>query len=121
MKSITPTHPVTSSDMKGNEVSSPSTRRNDSPITHTNDTHSHSRGNGRNDPTLGENIHFKQHTQLDPLQSIGGPMTRSRTKKMQASLATLIEETRTKEEMKIKDFDSYFVNFLSVIIYGPHV
>ena len=121
IESTTPTHPVTSSEMKGNEVSSPSTRRNDSLITHTSDTHSHSSGNDGNDPTLGGNVHFRQRTQLDPLQGMGGPMTRSRTKKMQESLATLIKETQTKEEMRINDFDSYFVNFLSIIVNGSHV
>ena len=60
---------------------SPSIRRNRDFITDTSDTHSHSSENGRNDSTLGENAHFNTHTQLDPLQGMGGSMTRSITKK----------------------------------------
>ena len=107
--------------MKGNEISSSSTRRNDNLITHTSNTHSYSSGNDGNESTLGVNAHFNPHTQLDPLQGMGGPMTRSRTKKVQESLATLIKETQTNEEMRVNDFDSYFVNFLNIIINGSHV
>ena len=67
------------------------------------------------------NGHFKHSPRLDPLRDISGPITRSRAKKMKKALATLIQTSRAKEEVKIQEFSSYFVNVLFVNINGPNV
>ena len=121
IRSPTPFHQVADSHSAGNDTSNSNIRRNEDSNIHTSDTQSHSSGNEGNDITLGGNGHFKQHPRLDPLQDISGPITRLRAKKMKEALATLIQATRAKEEMKLQDFSSYFVNILIVNVNGPNV
>lgn len=54
----------------------------------------------------------------DPLQSLHGPMTRARAKKMKGALNGLIQEIQVKEESKIGDHKPYLINLLSVVTNG---
>ena len=51
----------------------------------------------------------------DPLQGIGGPMTRARTKKMQQALTQFIEEVLVQDSLKISDVEDKPVHVLSII------
>ena len=55
----------------------------------------------------------------DPLCDISGPITRSRAKRIKESLATLIQATWAKEELKLNEYSPYFVNVLIVNVIGP--